>query len=79
MGPGRFGSDPRLLIYADALYAQGATNSQVKAACDLAADGAHILRLTEAFGGANFMAEKQWRFVVNWEAESYRQSVVKSS
>jgi len=74
----RFGSDPRLLIHADALYAQGVTHSQVKAACDLAADGAHILRLTEAFGEANFMSEEQWRFVVNWEAESYRQSVVRS-
>jgi len=74
----RFGSDPRLLIHADGMYAQGATRSQVKAACDLAADGAHILRLTEAFGGANFMSEQQWRFVVNWEAESYRQSVARN-
>jgi len=22
------------------------------------------------------MAEEQWRFVVNWEAETYRQSVI---
>ncbi len=72
----RFGSDPRLVIHEDALYAQGATHSQVKVASDLAADGSHVLRLTEAFGGANFMSERQWRFVVNWEAESYRQSVV---
>lgn len=75
----RFHSDPQLLIHEDVLYAQGATRSQVKAACDLAADGAHILRLTEAFGGANFMSERQWRFVVNWEAESYRQSVAKNA
>ena len=75
----QFGSDPHLFIRAGTLYAQGATRSQVKAACDLAADGAHVLRLTEAFGGANFMSEKQWRFVVNWEAESYRQSVARSS
>jgi len=74
----RFGTDPRLLIHADGIYAHGATHSQVKAACDLAADGAHILRLTEAFGGANFMSEKQWRFVINWEAESYRQSVARN-
>jgi len=74
----RFGSDPRLLIHADGLYAQGTSRSQVKAAFDLAADGTHVLRLTEAFGGANFMSEEQWQFVVNWEAESYRQSVAES-
>ena len=74
----QFGADPRILIHAGALYAQGATHSQVKATCDLAADGAHVLRLTAAFGGANFMSEEQWRFVVNWEAESYRLSVAKS-
>ena len=74
----RFGSDPRMLVFEDALFAQGATRSQVKAACDLAADGAHVFRLTEAFGGANFMSEQQWRFVVNWEAEAYRQSVTEN-
>jgi rhamnose utilization protein RhaD (predicted bifunctional aldolase and dehydrogenase) len=73
----RFRSDPRLLIHEGALYAHGATRSQAQAACDLAADGAHVLRLTEAFGGENFMSEEQWQFVVNWEAESYRQSVAK--
>ena len=44
----------------------------------VAADGAHVLRLTEAFGGANFMSKEQWQFIVNWEAESYRQSVAES-
>jgi rhamnose utilization protein RhaD (predicted bifunctional aldolase and dehydrogenase) len=71
----RFGSDPSLLIHDGTLYARGATHSRAKAACDLAADGALVFRLTDAFGGANFMHENQWRFVVNWEAESYRQSV----
>ncbi len=74
----RFGSDPRLFIHAGELYAQGASHTQVKVACDLAADGAFVLRLTEAFGGAKFMTEEQWRFVINWEAESYRQSVTES-
>ncbi len=78
VGIERFGSDPRLLIHEGALYAQGATRSLAQAACDLAADGAFVLRLTEAFGGANFMSEKQWQFVVDWEAESYRQSVAES-
>jgi len=74
----RFESDPRLLVHAQGLYAIGATHSQAKVACDLAADGAFVFQLTEAFGGANFMSEKDWRFVVNWEAESYRQSVSES-
>ena len=74
----QFSTDARLLIHACALYALGATHSQAKAASDLAADGAHVLRLTEAFGGANFMSKEQWQFIVNWEAESYRQSVAES-
>jgi len=74
----QFASDPRLLTHAETLYAVGATKSQAKVACDLAADGALVFRLTEAFGGANFMSEEHWRFVVNWEAESYRQSVSES-
>jgi len=71
----RFGSDPRLFIHENTLYILAATRSQADVACDLAADGAHVLRLTGAFGGASFMSEEQWRFVVNWEAESYRQEV----
>jgi len=74
-----FSSDPRLLIHEGVVYASGATRSQAQAAFDLAADGAHVLHLTEAFGGANFMTEEQWQFVVNWEAESYRQSVASKS
>ncbi|MCP4047343.1 MAG: class II aldolase [Gammaproteobacteria bacterium] len=74
----RFGSDPQLLIHKGTTYALGATGSQAKTASALAADGAHVLRLTEAFGGANFMSEEQWRFVVNWEAEAYRQTVAES-
>lgn len=73
-----FQSDPRLVIHEESVYALGSTNSQAQAACDLAADGAHILHLTEAFGGARFMSEEQWRFVVNWEAEAYRQSLAES-
>ena len=72
----QFGTDPRLVLYEGALYAFGLTSSQARAACDLAADGAHVIRLTGAFGGARFMSEEQWRFVVNWEAETYRQSVI---
>ncbi len=71
----RFGDDPRLVLCEGALYAIGAASSLARAACDLAADGAEIMRLTEAFGGARFMSEEQWHFVVNWEAEVYRHSV----
>ena len=74
----QFGSDPQLLIHKGTTYALGTTGSQAKTASALAADGAHVLRLTEAFGGANFMSEEQWQFVVNWEAEAYRQSVAES-
>jgi len=67
------------VLYEGALYAVGVTSSQARAACDLAADGAHVIGLTGAFGGARFMSEEQWRFVVNWEAETYRQSVIMSN
>ncbi|MGD9020577.1 MAG: class II aldolase/adducin family protein [Lysobacterales bacterium] len=71
----RIGSEPRLLVHENTLYVQESTHAKAKTACDLAADGALVLRLTEAFGGVNFMSEQQWRFVVSWEAESYRQSI----
>jgi len=75
----QYGSDPQVLIHEGTLYALGATISRARLAAALAADGAHVLRLTEACGGANFMSEKQWQFVVNWEAEAYRQSVAEGS
>ena len=71
----RFGAHPRLVTHDGMVYATGATLSQARTACELAADGAHVMRLAEAFGGARFMSEDQWRFVVNWEAEAYRQAV----
>jgi rhamnose utilization protein RhaD (predicted bifunctional aldolase and dehydrogenase) len=74
----QFDSDPRLLIHNGVLYSTGTTLTQARAACSLAADGAHVLRLTEAFGGVRFMSEEQWRFVVNWEAEAYRKSITES-
>ena len=32
-------------------------------------------KLTAAFGGPNFLTEKQYKFIENWEVESYRRSV----
>ena len=71
----QFGDSPRLVLCEGTLYAIGSTGSLARAACDLAADGADIMRLSSAFGGARFMSEEQWHFVVNWEAEVYRHSV----
>ena len=75
----KIGTEPQLIIDEGSLYALGSTYSQAVVACELAADGEHVLRLTDAFGGVNYMTEEQWRFVVGWEAESYRQAVARNS
>jgi NAD(P)-dependent dehydrogenase (short-subunit alcohol dehydrogenase family)/rhamnose utilization protein RhaD (predicted bifunctional aldolase and dehydrogenase) len=44
----------------------------------LARDAALVQQLTHAFGGPNYLAEKSYKFIENWEVESYRKKVSSS-
>ncbi|HCE46468.1 MAG TPA: hypothetical protein DET40_23230 [Lentisphaeria bacterium] len=41
----------------------------------LARDAALVQQLTKAFGGPNYLTEKSYKFIENWEVESYRKKV----
>jgi NAD(P)-dependent dehydrogenase (short-subunit alcohol dehydrogenase family)/rhamnose utilization protein RhaD (predicted bifunctional aldolase and dehydrogenase) len=44
----------------------------------LARDAALVQQLTHAFGGPNYLPEKSYKFIENWEVESYRKKVSSS-
>ncbi|MFA6294078.1 MAG: SDR family NAD(P)-dependent oxidoreductase [Victivallales bacterium] len=41
----------------------------------LARDAALVQQLTHAFGGPNYLPEKSFKFIENWEVESYRRKI----
>jgi NAD(P)-dependent dehydrogenase (short-subunit alcohol dehydrogenase family)/rhamnose utilization protein RhaD (predicted bifunctional aldolase and dehydrogenase) len=44
----------------------------------LTRDAALVQQLTHAFGGPNYLPEKSYKFIENWEVESYRKKVSSS-
>ena len=40
-----------------------------------AQDGAQVLKLSQAFGGVEYMSDRAREFIENWEVESYREKV----
>lgn len=59
------------------VYATGASEKRAALAMELAQDGALVLQLTPAFGGARFMSDAARGFIENWEVESYRSAQMK--
>ena len=57
------------------IYAMGNTEKQATNAALLTADSVNIAVYTRAFGGASHLSAELVDFLVNWEAESYRQKV----
>lgn len=70
----RHGYPPKIIATARGVYGLGATAKSARLALDLARDAAHVVRLSEAFGGAEFMTDGARDFIENWEVESYRRS-----
>lgn len=56
-------------------YAMGHSEKQATNAALLTADSINIAVYTRAFGGASHLSDELVEFLVNWEAESYRQQV----
>lgn len=68
----RFGYSPRVLATPEAVFGLGASPKQAQLALDLARDGALVVQLAEAFGGARYLDGAAREFIENWEVESYR-------
>jgi len=66
------GYTPKVVIAGDRIYGIGNSQRNADLALELAQDGALVMKLTEAFGGINYMTDAQREFIENWEIESYR-------
>ena len=69
------GFDPKVVIANGRVYGLGNTEKNAGLALDFAMDGAQVLKLSQAFGGVEYMSDAAREFIENWEVESYRQSV----
>jgi rhamnose utilization protein RhaD (predicted bifunctional aldolase and dehydrogenase) len=70
------GCAPKVVVAGRRVYGLGSSQKNADLALELAQDGALVMKLAEAFGGADFMTDAQREFIENWEVESYRQKQV---
>ena len=69
------GYEPKIVIIKGlGLFALGSNEKDARTAKMLFEDAMKIAVYSESFGGPRHMAEDMINFIVNWEAESYRQS-----
>lgn len=69
------GYDPKIVIVKGmGFFALGTGEKDAKTAKMLFEDAIKIAVYSESFGGPRHMAEEMVDFIINWEAESYRQS-----
>jgi len=71
----RWGYTPRVVATPDAVIGVGPSQKTADMALALARDGALVCRLAEAFGGVEFMGDREREFIENWEVEAYRSKV----
>ncbi|NLZ59462.1 MAG: SDR family NAD(P)-dependent oxidoreductase [Lentisphaerae bacterium] len=70
---------PKLLdISGKALFASAADLKEAQDIKTALLNARQIEALSQAFGGPRYLDAKQYRFIENWEAESYRRSVQQS-
>jgi rhamnose utilization protein RhaD (predicted bifunctional aldolase and dehydrogenase) len=67
------GYAPKVVIAGRRVYGIGTSQKNADLALELAQDGALIMKLSEAFGGIEYMTDAARKFIENWEVESYRQ------
>lgn len=68
----RYRCSPQILVWGPAVFGVGSSDKKASLALELAANGALIVRLAEAFGGVEYMSEAARRFIEGWEVETYR-------
>ncbi len=71
----KHGFAPKVVIHGNRVYGLGVTEKNADLALLFAQDGAQILKLSQAFGGIDYMTDRAREFIENWEVESYRQKV----
>lgn len=68
----RYGCTPQILVWDGAVFGLASSDKRAALALELAANGALVVRLAEAFGGVEYMSEAARRFIEGWEVETYR-------
>ncbi len=63
---------PHIFAFDGMVFGGGPTQKKAELALELAADGALVMQLAEAFGGLEYMTQRAREFIENWEVESYR-------
>ena len=71
----KHGFAPKVVIHGDRIYGLGVTEKNAGLALLFAQDGAQVLKLSQAFGGVEYMTDRAREFIENWEVESYREKV----
>jgi len=71
----KHGFDPKVVIHGNRIYGLGKTEKNAGLALLFAQDGAQVLKLSQAFGGIEYMTDEAREFIENWEVESYREKV----
>ena len=71
----KHGFAPKVVIHGDRIYGLGKTEKNANLALLFAQDGAQVMKLSEAFGGIEYMTDAAREFIENWEVESYREKV----
>ncbi len=67
---------PKVLgIEGMGLFVVGDTPKDADAVAQALQNALQVQALTEAFGGPNYLDEREYKFIENWEVESYRRSV----
>ncbi len=70
------GAYPKVIRSPLAVFGVGSSPASAELALALAADGALVQQLAQAFGGAVFMSPAAVDFIDNWEVEAFRKSVM---
>ena len=71
----KHGFAPKVVIHGGRVYGIGVTEKNASLALLFAQDGAQVMKLSQAFGGLEYMTDRAREFIENWEVESYRQAV----
>ncbi|MBN2211679.1 MAG: class II aldolase/adducin family protein [Sedimentisphaerales bacterium] len=73
----KHGYTPRVIIWDDIIAGLGTTPTRAQLALAMCHDGALIEQLAQAFGGISYMSSRAYKFIEDWEAESYRSALLK--
>ena len=74
----RYGYQPQVLAFNDAVFGVAASKKAASLALELAQDGSRVKNLAQAFGGIDYMTDRAREFIENWEVESYRKKQMES-